>query len=237
MDLVILDPSRGSRQGDAGVNDRDLRIGDLLLFCRNPRYAEPAGKFASVIRGVQTAYGYGFDDARWHHVGIYVGGGQMVEARWKQGVVAGPLAGRFPGHLLRVRRNRVCGELMQTEVGRYIGQAVNGALGKAYDVRALFAGQPNEEEERSYVCSTLFCDAHDLALDDLARGRTQAEREQLSGARLVTDATQLPLPAFLSQTQVLLDVAVGWMRKVPGHLPATKSLDIRPDRSSARPSE
>ena len=217
MDVIILDHFRAQRRrsfapgalSDCQLDIRDLHRGDLLLFSPNPRCtAGTANKFPFLIEAIQrTTYGYCYDDARWHHAAIYIGNGQMIEALYDRGVVANPLADRFPNHLLRVRRTLLDSDL-QSSVGDSIAEAVTSALGKSYNIQALFSVP--DDAQPAFVCSSLFADALELSLDRVAFGKSFYEKALLAEAKLLRTRSNIPFPAFLSETARLQDIAVHW---------------------------
>ena len=217
MDIVILDYFRAQQRrtfapdalSDCYLDTRDLHPGDLLLFSPNLRCGTgAANKFPFLIESVQrTTYGYCYDDARWHHAAIYVGNGQMIEALYDQGVVVNPLAGRFPNHLLRVRRT-LLDTVLQSAVGETIAQVVQANLGKPYQIQALFAVP--DDARPAFVCSSLFADALELSLDQVSVGKSDYEKALLAEAKLLRTRSNIPFPAFLSETPRLQDIAIHW---------------------------
>ncbi|MEK7246438.1 MAG: hypothetical protein AAB223_10520 [Pseudomonadota bacterium] len=183
-------------------NFDEWRPGDLLLF-HDPRW------FSFVSRLIVWAQrdGYGSNHARWHHAAVYVGDGFVCEASMIGGVRRLPLHAYVGKHWIRVRRDSRLSELD----GYKIAIRAMTRLGQSYDFGAilLLIGQligglwkrPTLALNfKGAICSRLY----ELAYW-AAAGRTLHD----------TDGRPI-IPAELSRTDRLVDVAVHWRRITHG---------------------
>jgi hypothetical protein len=179
-----------------------IQPGDLLLVT-----ALKPGLVARGIRAIQTRGGYAAADAQWTHATIYTGNGRVVEAT-RSGVHPTAMYKYLTGgHLLLFRRSPD----LTLEQGYQVAIRALEKCGRRYDnysavllgLHAAFFGlwqtPPWQPPRSTCICSMLFADAFSWVT-----GKTIENRE--SGE--VT-------PAFLSQTQSLVDVPVTWHRIVP----------------------
>ena len=88
------------RQFGRFPNVRDWFPGDLLLFSA----VHPNWISKSIIRGQENG-GYAAEDARWHHVAVYLGDGISICEATSTGVHHAPIYPYLGEYLLRVRRD------------------------------------------------------------------------------------------------------------------------------------
>jgi hypothetical protein len=179
-----------------------IQPGDLLLVTAlNP------GLVSRGIRAIQTRGGYDAGDGQWTHATIYTGNGRLVEAT-RKGVHPTAMYRYLTGeHLLLFRRSPD----LTLEQGYQVAIRALEKCGRPYDnysaallglhaaLFGLWQTPPWRPPRSTCICSMLFADAFSWVT-----GKTIENRE--SGE--VT-------PAFLSQTQSLIDVPVTWQRIVP----------------------
>lgn len=170
--------------------------GDLLLFC-----AVRPGLASRAIVRTQSNGGFADKDARWHHAAVYVGHNHLCEAVLS-GVRYGPIYPYVGTHLIRVRRDETLSDRLRYELAiRSLAR-----LKQDYSVRRLpllaFYGVAGfwkrttlPPDTPTVICSQVFADAY-----------------MLTTRRLVARTATSPIvPADLSMTEVLSDVATSWL--------------------------
>lgn len=171
--------------------------GDLLLFSA----VRPSLASRAIIR-TQTNGGFNEKHARWHHAAVYVGHNHLCEAVLS-GVRYGPIYPYVGAHLIRVRRDESLSEISRYELAiRSLARLKEGYAVNLLPMLAFYglAGFWNRKtlppDTPTVVCSQLFAQAY--------AGTTM---------RYVADPAAIPVvPADLSMTEVLSDVATGWLR-------------------------
>lgn len=204
---------RGQLKGTAPrqlPNLSDWRPGDLVLLVL---FAPLVGDaFTLAIETTQQAFGASAHEAKFTHVAVYLGNGEIVDARPLEDVdIRHDLAARAEHALLRVRR-------LSTSLGytAALGQQIaNNALamrGRHYSLWLCakiwvdlhyqrMAGKPafdySNDESASYIC-TVHCE---IAID-----KTRA-------APPVRPRTTLPpLPYLILVRDIFDDVGLGWRK-------------------------
>lgn len=175
----------------------NLLPGDVVLLCASdPPWA------SRIIQQAQKASGYSADDARWHHVAVYIGDGHVLEAL-PRGVTYRPLYWYSGTHVLRFRRDhsltldqryKIAIQAMMRLRMRYSKAAIPriwvNMTRRLRQPANVMRGTP------AVVCSQLYWDAF-----------------LTSTGRAVTSGPPFDVPpAAISQSQTLADVAVGWLR-------------------------
>lgn len=166
--------------------------GDLLLFSA----IRPSLASRAIVR-TQTKGGYEAP----HHVAVYVGHNFLCEAVLR-GVRYGPIYTYVGSHLIRVRRDP---SLSNTERYELAIRSI-ARLKENYSVNRLpllvFYGMAGfwtrtrlRSDTPTVICSQVFADAHSLTTRRL----------------VVQTEANLVVPADLSMTDVLTDVATNWL--------------------------
>ena len=104
------------------------RPGDLLLFSELER-----GFISNHIVKAQERSHYAPENARWHHVAIYIGSSDLCEAAPEDGVRCRPVAEYVGNTLIRVRRNE------NINADNAYGIAIRGAIVKSGVRRVVHA--------------------------------------------------------------------------------------------------
>ena len=140
---------------------------------------------------------------------------RIIEARIPSGVQDGCLLSRLDDHLIRARRNP---HMTSAQRDRLVESAAASRESEYNYREAVFAGIPSggaihqwvegfrllrdassQDEKQSFICSTLYVDAHDKAMPARHRLSRSAHDE-------------IPNPAFLSHTGILQDAGLSWAR-------------------------
>lgn len=173
------------------------RSGDLLLFSELER-----GFISNHIVKAQERFHYAPEDARWHHVAVYIGSSDLCEAAPEDGVRCQPVAEYVGNTLIRVRRN----ENLNADDAYGIAIRALMRLQKNYSLSSIVISwirswrrptPPSPEyrsENQAVICSQLFHDAY----------------MEATGLSLFDRADAPMLPALLSATDRLTDVASAW---------------------------
>lgn len=185
-------------------NEDDMRPGDLVLFS-----ALVPSKGSEKIISVQQNGGFDAESARWHHSALYLGDGEILEARPFGGVIISSLY----DHVLE---NRL---LFRRDVNRSVDEQWNICVqgmkeyGKSYSFwtvpliyfhskRGFWNRIPGQaariEMRRSRICSQLYYFAYTAATHNL----------------LVKRPLSAIMPADLRHTTVLNNVNVRWKKIV-----------------------
>ncbi|MHB8423447.1 MAG: hypothetical protein ACYDAM_11925 [Leptospirales bacterium] len=184
-------------------NVDQLQPGDLLLF-----NAINLPLISQAIVDVQLNGGYAWNDARWHHVAVYIGDYQLCEAQIISGVRVGSLFDYFTKYRIRIRRNQTISRDEQWQI------CVNALsqIGHPYSIPNLFKlwrqskvgfSKPFQGvgDVEGFICSKLYSDSYTLATEEI----------------LVQGKIGLPTPADLSLTTRLDDVSVDWLEIPKNH--------------------
>lgn len=171
--------------------------GDLILISATaPDYV------SRQIVHAQERGGFSMEDARWHHAAVYVGNGRLCEATLG-GVQARSIDRYIGTHCIRVRRDPALRPMQGYEIAM---QALS-RMRWYYSVWTLFRmalqswrGFYSEPvglrfaSSHAVICSMLYADAYSVV--------TQRVLGNAAGAT--------PTPAFLSATDILVDVVCPW---------------------------
>ena len=183
-------------------NIDEWKPGDLLLF-HDPRKLSLVSHL--IVRAQQREYN--LEHARWHHAAVYVGEGFICEANMIGGVRRRPLHAYVGEHWIRVRRDSNLNELD----GYKLAIRAMTRLGQRYDFGAIlrligqFIGgfwKPATLalNSKGAICSRLYELAYWAA-----------------AGRILYNTDGRPIiPADLSLTDQLVDVAVNWRRITHG---------------------
>ena len=176
-----------------------LRAGDLILVSS---IESDRNKTAATIRKTQSIGGYNAIDARWHHAAVFLGFDFLICEATRKGVSSASLLDYAATHLVRVRRD----PKLDAETGWKISVLAACHIGSPYSVLSIFnlAGraakgfwQPHLKSAHvgsGMICSELYADSYAAATDRTLWNRISKE---------VT-------PAYLSLTDQLSDIDVGW---------------------------
>ena len=206
MDIVLLDYER-AQLNDADDGDPELparlpnlealQPGDLILS--TPRKWDLGTPFIKLGQRIR----YSWDDARWNHASLYAGPGyRIIHTNPDHGVAESDLESMVKTHLLRFRRDPE----MEPGAGRRMVDAAQDLLGLNYSKygfakatldQFMKMGYRSRRDKPQLICSTLYVDAYEKANP---------------GKRLFTQDSRYPIPALLSRTPLLSDVAVSWKR-------------------------
>jgi hypothetical protein len=177
----------------------NLWPGDLLLFSS---LKPSAGSKA--IAWAQQHGGYCEEDARWHHAAVYVGAKIGICEANLHGVAAKAIYSYVGGHLLRARRDPHISREQGWEVAAHSLVRLHTKYSKSMILKLAqkaFRGYwervaQSEEASGSVICSKLYSDAYSAA----------------TGKALRNAISQEITPAFLSQTPLLSDIALKWLK-------------------------
>ena len=172
--------------------------GDLLLFCNcEPTYMQRG------IQRTQSNLNYADEDSRWHHAAVYIGDLYLCEARPGRVRYHRVLDSINPHTLVRIRRDenledaerfRVAIRALMRLSMRYAylsaTRVLIRSLRRKRDMIGLLARQ------KAQLCSQLFHDAYAEVTESILVQRVDREI----------------LPADLSATEKLVDVAIRWVR-------------------------
>lgn len=181
-----------------------LRPGDLILFASVPGKVKRL-KDALGIPAIQERGGYASADARWFHAAVFLGVGfDVVEANMIHGVRVASLLERLPDHLIRVRRSRewteASGWRMALHAALMRGRPYSASTIARLAQRAMSGywkhATDSAHAREALVCSQLYADAFQAAFDLTLMNQQAGE---------VT-------PAFLSASERLVDIEIGWRR-------------------------
>lgn len=203
MDIVVLDYERaqindGGSELPARLPNLDaLQPGDLILS--TPRKWDLGTPFIKLGQRIR----YAWDDARWNHASLYAGPGyRIIHTNPDHGVAESDLETMVKTHLLRFRRDPE----MERGAGRRMVDTAQDLLGLNYSKygfakatldQFMKMGYRSRRDKPQLICSTLYVDAYEKANP---------------GKRLFTQDSRYPIPALLSRTPLLSDVAVSWKR-------------------------
>lgn len=188
------------RQFGRFPNVRDWFPGDLLLFSA----VHPNWISKSIIRGQENG-GYAAEDARWHHVAVYLGDGISICEATSTGVHHAPIYPYLGEYLLRVRRDPTLTPDQRWQIAiksltrlgsRYSFRHI---LSLAYHSWHGFWRQNNSLPPlgaKAVICSQLFSEAYTLVT-----------------SRLPLSSPSGPMkPADLSLTESLTDIETSWLK-------------------------
>lgn len=220
---IVLDPEDATTTGKwipPGPIPRSLRQfgrfpdvskwlpGDLVLFSA----IHPDWISRSIIRG-QERGGYAQEDARWHHVAVYLGDGISICEAVLTGVRYAPIYRYIGNHLLRVRRDP---NLSSDQRWQIAMQSLT-RLSSPYGFRSILSlarqswrgfwrptGDLPRLGMRAVICSQLFSDSYSMVTGHLL--------VMVTGHLLVKTPAGPVKPADLSLTPQLADVATTWLR-------------------------
>ncbi len=176
-----------------------LRAGDLILISS---VEGDNSKTAAAIRHTQSIAGYNPIDARWHHAAVFLGFDFRICEATRKGVRTGSLLDYAATHLIRVRRD----PKLDTEAGWKISVLAACQIGTPYSVLSILnlAGrarkgywQPRHDSTHvghGLICSELYADSYAAA----------------TGRTLWNHISKEVTPAYLSLTDQLSDIDVGW---------------------------
>ena len=188
-------------------DETQLQPGDLLLVCPKNQTAVSNG-----IRNIQLDAGLHRKDACWSHVGIYLGAQEaaICEATREQGVCVGELYDYLPGdgvpaNWLRFRREpnmspedrwRLCVHALKRIGEPYDWLSAYKLFVQSRDRKYGFWRSHRSHAGIAVICSQLYRDAF----------------QHVTGKLPVAKNVNIVLPAELSATTLLEDVAVNWVK-------------------------
>ncbi len=190
---------RGLREFGYFPDLSKLWPGDLLLVSAlKPTVGSKA------IAWVQEKGGYGVDDARWHHAAVYVGARIGICEANLHGVAASAMYPYIGGYLLRARRDPHISREEGWEVAAHSLIRIHTKYSKSTIlklVKKAFGGYwkrvaDSEDTRRAVICSRLYSDAYSA----------------VTGRVLWNAVSQEVTPAFLSQTPLLSDIPMKWLK-------------------------
>jgi hypothetical protein len=173
--------------------------GDLLLVSS---LKPTAG--SKLIVATQQIGGYAEEDARWHHAAVYVGAKIGICEANLDGVAATAIYPYVGGHLLRARRDPHISRDQGWEVAAHSLLRLHAKYSKGMILKLAkkaFRGYwqhvaDSEEARGSVICSKLYSDAYSA----------------VTGKTLWNAVNQEVTPAFLSQTPLLSDIPLKWLK-------------------------
>ena len=176
-----------------------LGAGDLILIAS---IDEDRSKAAAAIRKAQSIAGYNDRDARWYHAAVYLGFDFRICEATRKGVKTASLLDYAATHLVRIRR----APQLDAETGWKISVLAACHIGTPYNVLSILklAGRARKgywlpRSDSAHVGSGMICS--ELYADSYAAATGRTLWNHLS--REVT-------PAYLSLTDQLSDIEVGW---------------------------
>jgi hypothetical protein len=177
----------------------NLWPGDLFLFSS----LKPSAGSKAIVWAQQRG-GYGAEDARWHHAAVYIGAKIGICEANLHGVAANAIYPYVGGHLLRVRRDPHVSRDQGWEVAVHSLVRLHTKYSKGMILqlaKKAFQGYwqrvaESEEARGSVICSKLYSDAYSAA----------------TGKALWNAIGQEVTPAFLSQTPLLSDIPLKWLK-------------------------
>lgn len=177
-----------------------MQPGDLILV--SPLHLSGIPK---QIMAAQELGGYAPEDARWYHAAVYVGASVGLCEATRKGVNADHLYDYVGKHLFRVRRDtsmhRETGwEIAVNALVRlntpYSFRAIGKILRRAADTGLWKSQKMSAHEKEALICSQLYSEAYSMA----------------TGKTLWNKVGKEVTPAYLSQTPVLTDIPLRWLR-------------------------
>ena len=178
---------------------RAMRAGDLILV--SSLDGDP-NKTAAAIRKTQSTAGYSPIDARWYHAAVYLGFDFRICEATRKGVKTASLLDYVATHLIRVRRDLD----LDAETGWRISVLAACQIGTPYSFLSILNlvgrakkgfWQPRQQSAHvghGLICSELYSDCYAAA----------------SGRTLWNNIAREVTPAYLSATDQLSDIDIGW---------------------------
>jgi hypothetical protein len=210
----VLDPRQILAEGNwtpPGPLPRELRAfgyfpdlsklwpGDLLLVSS----LKPSTGSKAIVWGQQLG-GYCEDDARWHHAAVYIGARIGICEAKPGGVEAGEIYPYVGSRLIRARRDPT----IDREKGWEIAAHTLVRLKTKYDKKMILklakqayggywkSDLNSDETLESVICSKLYSNAYST----------------VTGKTLCNPVNGETTPAFLSQTTLLSDIPLKWLK-------------------------